>query len=67
MYLAAINKKLLCFYYHLNCRHINDYADDIKLGVMLVLQSTFYASLHITSHQNDANGLDLKCIWLQLI
>ena len=41
MYLDAINKKLLCFYYHLNCRHINDKAGDIKLDVMLISQNTF--------------------------
>ena len=67
MYLAAINKNLLCFYNHLNCRHINDNADDIKLGVMLISQNTFYVCFHIKSDQNDANSLDLKCICLQLI
>ena len=55
MHLSAINKKRSCFYYHLNCRHINDNAGDIKLGVMLMCQNTLYASLHIKSHQNDAN------------
>ena len=55
MHLAAINKKRSCFYYHLNCRHINDNAGDIKSCVMLMSQKTFYASLHIKSHQNDAN------------
>ena len=65
MHLAAINKKRSCFYYHLNCRHINDNASDIKLGLMLRSQNTFYACLHIKSHQNDANRRDLMCIWLQ--
>ena len=55
------------FYYHLNYQYLNDNAGDIKLGVMLVSQNTFYASLHIKSHQNDANRRDLKCIWLQSI
>ena len=55
MYLAAINKKRSYFYYHLNCRHIIDNAGDTKLGVMLICQDTFYACLHIKTHQNDAN------------
>ena len=67
MYLAAINKSLLCSYYHLCCRYINQNAGAIKLGVMLISQNTFYVCLHIKSDQNDANGLDLKCIWLQSI
>ena len=65
MYLAAINKKRSSIYYHLYCRHINDKAGDIKLGVMLMCQNTFYACLYIKSHQNDANRRDLTCIWLQ--
>ena len=67
MYLASINKKLLCFYYHLNCRHINDNAGDIKLDVLPISQNTFYAYLHIKSDQNDDNGKDFKCIWLKSI
>ena len=67
MHLAAINKKSLCIYYHLNCRYFNDNAGDIKLGVMLMCQNTFYACLHIKSHQNDANRRDSMCIWLQSI
>ena len=67
MYLAAINKKLLYFYYHLNCLHINDKAGDIKLGVMLTSQNTIYAPLQVKSHHNDANRQDLKCILLQSI
>ena len=55
MHLAAINKKSLCFYYHLNYRHINDNACDIKVSVMLISQNTFYAGLYIKSHHNDAN------------
>ena len=55
MHLAAINKKSLCIYYHLNCRYFNDNAGDIELGVMLMCQNTFYACLHLKSHQNDAN------------
>ena len=55
MHLAAINKKRSCIYYHLNYRHINDNAGDIKPCVMLMCQKTFYACLHIKSHQNDAN------------
>ena len=65
MHLAAINKKCTCFYYHINCRHINDIAGDIKHGVMLMYENTFYACLHRKSHQNDANRRDLTCIWLQ--
>ena len=67
MYLAAINKKRSCFYYHLSCRHINDNARDIKLGVILMCQNTFYACLHIKFHQNDANRRDFMCIWQQSI
>ena len=67
MHLSAINKKRSCFYYHLNCRHINDNAGDIKLVVMLMYENTFYACLHIKSHQNYANRRDLTCIWLQSI
>ena len=64
MHLAAINKKRSCFYYHFSCRHINDNAGDIKLGVMLMCQNTFYACLHIKSNQKNANKRDLTCIWL---
>ena len=67
MFLSAINKKLVCFYYHLNCRHINVNVGDIKLGVMLMYQNTFDACLHIKSHQNDANRRDLTCFCLQSI
>ena len=67
MYLDAINKTLLCFYYHLNCRHINDNAGDIKLVVMLISQNTFSTYLHIKSDQNNANRRDLQCIWMQSI
>ena len=67
MHLAGIKKSLLYFYYHLNCRHINDNAGDIKLGVTLSSQNTFYPCLKIKSHQNDATGRDLKCIWEQSI
>ena len=67
MHLSAINKKRSCFYFHLNCRHINDNAGDIKLCVMLMYQNTFYACLQIKSHQNDANRRDLTYIWLQSI
>ena len=67
MHLAASNKKCSCFYYHLNCPHINDNAGDIKLGVMLRSKNTHYACLQIKSHQNDANRRDLTCIWLQSI
>ena len=59
MYLDVINKKVLCFYYHLNCRHINDNAGDIKLDVMLISRNTFSTYLHLKSHQNDANRRDL--------
>ena len=55
MHLAAINKKRLCFYYHLNFRYFNDNAGDINLCVMIISQNTLYACLHIKSHQNDAN------------
>ena len=55
MHLAAIDKKRSCFHYHLNCHYINDNAGDIKPWVMLMCQNTFYACLHIKSHQNDAS------------
>ena len=55
VYLAAINKKRSSIYYHLNSRHINDNAGDIKLGVMLMCQNTLCSFLHLKSHQNDAN------------
>ena len=32
---------------------------------MLICQNTFYACLHIKSHQYDANRRDSTCIWLQ--
>ena len=67
MHLASINKKRSCFYYHLNCRHINDNASDIKLFLMLRSQNTFYACLHIKSHQNDTNRRDSMFVWLQSI
>ena len=59
MYLAEINTRLLCLYYHLNCRHINDNPGDIKLDEMLISQKTFKACFYIKSHQNDANKRDL--------
>ena len=64
---AEINKKLLCFYYHLNCQHINDNSGAIKFDVMLISQNTFEACFHIKFDQNHANRRDLKCIWLQSI
>ena len=67
MHLAAINKKRLCFYYHLNCRYFNDNAGDIKLCVMLICQNTFCPCLHIKLHQNEANRRDKTCTWLQSI
>ena len=66
MHLAAINKKRSHFYYHLNCRHVNDNAGDIKVCVMLISKNSSYACLHIKSHQNDANRRNLTCIWLQI-
>ena len=67
MHLAAINKKSLCIYYHLNCRYFNDNAGDIKPCVMLISQNTFYTCLYINYHHTDANRRDLTCIWLQSI
>ena len=67
MSLDAINKKVLCVYYYLNCRYINDKAGDIKLDVMLISQNTFYTCFHIKSDQNDASGRDLKSILLKSI
>ena len=67
MCLAAINKKRSYFYYHLNGRHINDNAGDIKPCVMLISQNTFYTCLYIKSHHNDANRRDLTFIFLQSI
>ena len=50
MHLAAINKKRSHFYYHLNCRHVNDNAGDIKVCVMLISKNSSYACLQIKSH-----------------
>ena len=67
MYLARINKRLLCFNYHLSCRHINDNAGDIKLCVLLISQNTLLRVLGYKFHRKDGNRLDLKCICLQSI
>ena len=61
MYCDKIRKKSLSFHYHLLCRYIRNGRGVIKHGVMKRCQTTFYACLHIKSHQLDGNKRDFKC------
>ena len=61
MYLDGINKNVVFFHYHLNCRDFTDNEGVIKCGLMQTNQNTVYARFYFKSQQVDVN------IWIESI